>query len=105
METIAEFFLLLRLDTHLGVSPSSLFRLTSTIEGVILTYKETYEHQKEGLACLGVARRQAHAIVGADETFFEQVILVMMELSSGSILLEEPAAVRTFLIGSLRTLL
>ena len=88
MGTIAEFFILLRLDTHLGVSPSSLFRLTATIEGLILTYKETYEQQKEGLA---------HAIVGADETFFEQVILVMMELSSGYILLEEPAADRTFL--------
>lgn len=88
MGAIAEFFILLRLDTHLGVSPSSLFRLTSTIEGLILTYKETHEQQKEGLA---------HAIVGADETFFEQVILVMMELSSGYILLEEPAADRTFL--------
>ncbi len=31
MGTIAEFLILLRLDTHLGVSPSSLFRLTSTI--------------------------------------------------------------------------
>ena len=88
MGTIAEFFILLRLDSHLGVSPSSLCRLTSTIEGVILTYKETYEQQKDGLA---------HAIVGADETFFEQVILVMMELSSGYILLEEPAEDRTFL--------
>ncbi len=88
MGTLAEFFLLLRVDTHLGVSPSSLFRLTSKIETLILTYKETYEHKKEGLA---------HAIVGADETFFEQVVLVMMELSSGYILLEEPAEDRTFL--------
>jgi hypothetical protein len=88
MGTIAEFFILLRVDTHLGVSPSSLFRLTSKIEQLILAYKETYEQKKDGLA---------HAIVGADETFFEQVILVMMELSSGYILLEEPAADRTFL--------
>jgi hypothetical protein len=88
MGTIAEFFTLLRLDTHLGVSPSSLFRLTSTIEGLILAYKDTYEQKKEGLA---------HVIVGADETFFEQVILVMMDLSSGYILVEEPAADRTFL--------
>lgn len=88
MGTIAEFFILLRLDTHLGVSPSSLFRVTSTIEQVILSYKDTYEQQKDGLI---------QAIVGADETFFEQVILVMMDLSSGYILLEEPAADRTFL--------
>jgi len=88
MGAIAEFFVLLRLDKHIGVSPSSLFRVTSKIEGLILAYKETYEQKKEGLA---------HAIVGADETFFEQVILVMMELSSGYIFLEEPAADRTFL--------
>ena len=88
MGTMAEFFMLLRLEAHLGVSPSSLLRVTSNIETVILAYKATYEQKKEGLA---------HAIVGADETFFEQVILVMMELRSGYILLEEPASDRTFL--------
>ena len=88
METITEFFRLIRLDTHIGVSPSSLHRLTRRIEAVILEYKETYEHRKEGVT---------QVIVGADETFFEKVILVMIDLGSGYILLEETADNRTFL--------
>jgi len=88
METIAEFFRRLRLDRHIGVSPSSLHRLTVRIEGLILDYKEAYEQGKGGCA---------HVIVGADETFFEKVILVMIDLGSGYILLEEGADDRTFL--------
>ncbi len=88
MGTIAEFFRLIRLDRHLGVSPSSLYRLTTRIEALILEYKETYEQRKEGVT---------QVIVGADETFFDKVILVMIDLGSGYILLEEAADDRTFL--------
>lgn len=70
MDTIAEFFRLIRLDRHIGVSPSSLRRLIRQLETLILEYRDPFEQPKDGLA---------HAIVGADETFFEQVVLVMME--------------------------
>ena len=36
----------------------------------------------------------AQAVVGPDETFFDKMIPVMIELGSGYILLEEPAEVR-----------
>lgn len=88
MGSLSEFFQLIRLDRHIGVSSSSLHRLVKRLEALLLEYKETYEHRKAGLA---------QVIIGADETFFEQVILVMMDLSSGYILVEEPAADRTFL--------
>ena len=86
MDTIAEFFRLIRLDRHIGVSASSLYRLTARIETLILEYKDTYEHRTGDVV---------EVIVGADETFFEQVILVMLDLGSGYLLLEEAAEDRT----------
>lgn len=87
MGSIAEFFLLVRLEKHLGVSPTSLSRLVGRIEEAILADKGRYEQAKEGLAPV---------VIGADETFFAQIILVVIELSSGDIVLEEPAEDRTF---------
>lgn len=87
MGTISEFFKCLRLEKHLGISPTNLYRMISKIEDAILEYKA--EHEKnEG--------KTAPAIVGTDETFFDKMILVMIELSSGYILFEEPAEDRTY---------
>jgi hypothetical protein len=88
VRALSEFFQLIRVDTHLAVSPSSLCQLVARIETVILAYKERYEVSHTSMV---------QAIVGADETFFEQILLVMVELSSGYILLEEAAEDRTFL--------
>ena len=88
VRALSECFHLVRVDTHLGVSPSSLCRLVARIEDVMLAYKERHEEPRKGLA---------QVIAGADETFFDQIILVVVELSSGSILLEESATDRTFL--------
>lgn len=87
MNTIARFFILVRLDKHIGVSPTSLYCVVSRIEELILAYNDKNEHAKDGLI---------QVIVGADETFFEKVILVLMDLSSGYIVLEEPAEDRSF---------
>lgn len=87
METICEFFKCLRLENHLGVSSSSLQRSVNEIEKIILEYKEAHEKNKKGTA---------QVVVGADETFFDKMILVLIELSSGYILLEEPAKDRTY---------
>ncbi|MCP4102476.1 MAG: hypothetical protein GY750_13795 [Lentisphaerae bacterium] len=87
MKTISEFFERIRLEKHLGVSSGSLQRLVAEIEKAIMEYKETYEKNKNGAA---------QAVIGADETFFDKMILVMIELSSGCILLEEPAEDRTY---------
>lgn len=87
METISEFFKRLRLEKHLGISPTSLHRLVAEIEKAVMEYKETYEKNNSGVA---------QAVIGADETFFDKMIMVMIELSSGYILLEEPAEDRTY---------
>jgi hypothetical protein len=87
METIAEFFLLIRINTHVGVSPTSLCRMMAHIEEVILQYQ--HHHVRPNA-------KGRQVIVGADETFFKQVMLVMLDLCSGYILLEETADDRTF---------
>ena len=87
VRALSEFFHMVRVDTHLGVSPSSLNRIVARIEDIMLAYKEHHEQPRKGLA---------QVIAGADETFFEQIILVVVELSSGYILLEESAEDRTF---------
>lgn len=86
-ETISLFFKTIRLDRHIGVSPSSLNRMISDIEKYILKYKETYEKDNNVTG---------HGVVGADETFFDKMILVMIELTSGYIVLEEPSEDRTY---------
>jgi hypothetical protein len=87
METVSEFFKCLRLEKHLGVSSTNLRRMISKIEDAILEYKAVYERSKGEIAS---------AAVGTDETFFDKMILVMIELSSGYILFEEPAEDRTY---------
>jgi len=87
VRALSEFFQMVRVETHLGVSPSSLCRLVARIEDVMLAYQAHHTQPRKGLA---------QAIVGADETFFERIILVVVELSSGYILLEETAEDRTF---------
>jgi len=87
VRALSEFFHLCRVETHLGASPSSLCQLVAHIEEVILAYKARYEVSHTAMV---------HAIVGADETFFDQIMLVVVELSSGYIMLEESAEDRTF---------
>ncbi len=87
VRALSEFFHLVRVDTHLGVSPNSLNRIVARIEEIMVAYQAHHEQPRKGLA---------EVIAGADETFFEQIILVVVELSSGYILLEESAEDRTF---------
>jgi hypothetical protein len=89
-ERMAEFFHRIRLERYLAVSPSALRSLRTQMEAVILAYQAEQEQQ------IGQAARRVPMIAGADETFFEQVILVMMDLGSGYRVLEEAAEDRTY---------
>jgi hypothetical protein len=88
VEMMAEFFLYLRVSTHLGVSASSLSRITAQIEETILAYPA--QHPRRGTAPIAV-------VLGADEVFFDSVFLVMMEMCSGYLFLETRVEDRTFL--------
>lgn len=90
VERIAEFFHRVRLERYLAVSPSALRSLRTQMEAVILAYQAEQERQ------IGQTARRVPLIAGADETFFERVILVMMDLGSGYLVLEEAAEDRTY---------
>jgi hypothetical protein len=85
-ESLSEFFHKLRLEHHVGVSVSSLRKIQTTLEEQILTYQQS-EHERLSQACTALPT----VCVGVDETWFEQTVLVMMELSSGYLLVEQMA--------------
>lgn len=86
---LSEFFRLIRIDTHIGISESTLHRQLREMEALL----KTYQQQCEASAVVPTPERT----VAMDETFFQQMmILVMMDLSSNYILLEKPAADRSF---------
>ena len=90
VERISEFFHRVRLDRHVGSSPTALRTLRRQLEEAIVAYPAAQaDRQRSG-------ERRVEICAGADETFFDQVILVMMDLVSGYIVLEEPAADRRY---------
>ena len=91
-ERMSEFFKLLRLDRHIGVSPTTLRTCKRAMEEALLEFQRSQEaRQKEA----GPADREI--VASGDETWFnDQPVLVLMELASGYILVEEAAADRSY---------
>jgi phage baseplate assembly protein W len=78
---LSDFFQLIRLHTHVGVSPSALQTQLSRMEALLPLFQQQCE--------ASVPTRTRQAVVAADETFFGEIlILVLMDLSSGYLLLE-----------------
>jgi hypothetical protein len=73
MERMSEFFHRVRLDRYVAASPTVLRSLCRQMETVIMAYAAEQEQPR------GQAERGIPIIAGADETFFDQVILVMMD--------------------------
>ncbi len=88
-EHLSAFFKLLRIDTHVGVSPSALRTQLQKMEDLLPEFQRMCEARQTG--------KGAEAVLSGDETFFsELMILVLMDLPSGYLLLEESADDRTF---------
>ena len=89
-ETLSEFFGRLRLEAHIGCSPSALRRVMEALEAVLLETAATWEHE-------GGAAGESKPIIGAvDDTFLEHMMLVFMDRASGSVVAEEVAADRRY---------
>ena len=90
LDTLSEFFTRLHLETQVGCSPSALRGVMHAVEAALLETAEAWEQD----ACAGAEGRE---IIGAvDETFLEQMLLVLMDLRTGYVLLEAVAADRTY---------
>ena len=89
-ETLSEFFSRLRLEAHVGCSPSALRRVMHTLEGLLLETAAAWEKE-------GIAHGEIRPVIGAvDETFLQRMMLVFMDLATGYLLMEEVAAARSF---------
>ncbi len=89
-ESISEFFSRLRLGTHVGCSPSALRGVMQRLEEVILEICQRWQEE-------GIRGGEVRPVIGAvDETFFERMMLVFMDLVSGYLLFEEVAEDRTY---------
>src|SRR6266568_1485188 len=90
MDTMHEFFARLHLATQVGCSPSALRRVMQTLEATILETAATWEKN-------GVAMGAGQEIIGAvDETFLERMVLILLDLTTGYIVLEETADDRSY---------
>lgn len=90
MDTLSEFFARLRLETQVGCSPSALRGVMEALVAMIVETTQEWEHD-------GVAGGEVREIIGAvDETFLAQMLLVLQDVSTGSIVQEEVADDRTY---------
>jgi hypothetical protein len=89
-ETLSAFFGRLRLEAHVGCSPSALRSVIHTLERLLLDTVAAWEQE-------GIAHGEIRPVIGAvDETFLQRMMLVFMDLATGSVLLEEVAVDRSF---------
>jgi hypothetical protein len=89
-ETRSEFFGRLRLEAHVGCSPSALRSVMHMLERFLLETAAAWEKD-------GIAHGEIRPVIGAvDETFLQRMMLVFMDLATGYLLLEEVAVDRSF---------
>lgn len=88
-EALSQFFKTVRIDSHVGVSPSALRDQIAKMEILLPQFQAE---------CESSATKQTRKIVaGLDETFFgDFIVLVLMDLRSGYLLLEEITEDRCF---------
>ena len=89
-ETMSEYFVRLHLEEQVGCSPNALRGVMQRLEPLIVETAKTWESEAS-------VDGEVRDIIGAvDETFLEYMMLVLMDLHSGYILLEEVAEDRTY---------
>jgi hypothetical protein len=90
VETLSEFFGRLRLEGHVGCSPSALRTVMHRLERLLLATAAAWEQD-------GIAHGEIRPVIGAvDETFLQRMMLVFMDLATGYVLMEEVAVDRRF---------
>lgn len=88
-DALSDFFKMIRIDTHVGVSPGAMLSQLKRMEELLPAFQQQCE------ASIPPGTRKA--VLAADETFFSQMmILVLMDLSSGYLVLESIEDDRSF---------
>jgi len=84
---IEEFFEHIRLYTHIGISESSILRIVKEIELSILKYKKLVEEDLQMSQAYG---KDLQVVLGLDETWIDEMLLVCQDLCSGYLFLKSP---------------
>lgn len=87
--SIREHLTHLHLEGVAAVSESSIYRLVREISANILWYKELQEQELEETA--GEEMKKLKIVLGIDETWLEDMLLVCQELTSGYLFLKKQA--------------
>jgi len=91
-ERMSEFLKRIRVDSYVGSSPSALRSLVQQIEKALADFQREQEAQQAEQEGEG-----PEIVASGDETFFnDEIVLVLMDLISGYILLEEEAEDRSY---------
>jgi len=83
---IEEFFEHIRLYTHIGISESSILRIIKQIELSILKYKDLQELDLQSSKVYG---KELQVVLGLDETWIDEMLLVCQDLVSGYLFLNQ----------------
>jgi hypothetical protein len=90
MDTMSDFFVRLHLAPQVGCSPSALRRVMQILEASSLETAAAWEKHE-------VATGEEREIIGAvDDTFLEQMVLVLLDLPTGYVILEDTANDRSY---------
>ncbi|MDQ6998470.1 MAG: DUF6399 domain-containing protein [Mariprofundus sp.] len=86
---LSDFFHMLHIEEHVGVSESSVQKLLRNMEGLLPEFQKQCEQS--------VAKKPRQVVAAMDETFFGQfMIMVVIDLKSGYLLLEDIADDRCY---------
>ena len=88
-ETLSEFIHMVHLENHVASSPSALRDLKKQVTQLIIDYDDVQAKHCQPSPGQGIG-------LGADETFFDLPVLVLIELTSGFIFIETECANRTY---------
>ncbi len=86
---LSSFFIFLRLDKHIGVCPSTIRNYCTKACELL---EEFQEKQEERIP----PNKSLKMVGGVDETYFEEMILVLMDLASGYLFVEEKSEDKSY---------
>lgn len=83
---VEEFFELIQIYSHVAISESSILRVIKEIEQSILKYKEL---QESDLQASKAYSKDLEVVLGLDETWLDEMLLVCQDLVSGYLFLKK----------------
>lgn len=87
----------LNLERYAGVSESSIYRMIKEVEASILWYQSLVE---KGLKEASAEQaKELKVVLGLDETWLDEMLLVCQELTSGYLFLKSRAKSETRVVG------